>query len=775
MPPATQAPPERTARPPQGISVLGPWALAALLAASAAVAADTAQDFDSPGTAYELGQHANPPPAQVLAGGPTGNFLRLAVDTASPPVINTVDFARTHLGPACQVSAGFDFRIVPGSGRADGLGMALLSTGAYRAAGVEPPPQPFFVPEEPSFERSLGFGFDVYQNPEPEDVNDNHVSVHFDGQVVSQVDAGVDLASGGWVHAEIDVDLLQATVTVVLTPAAGAPVIVLADFPVPELAPYESRVHLGARSGGLAADHDVDNVEVTFNACPPELVGQWSEVLPWPVVAIHAHLLPTGEVLFWDRHDLADGDARAPEQAHKGLTGAADTMPRLWNPVTGQLRLAALPPTGYDLFCSGHAFLPSGLLLVAGGHVLDNVGLPSAAVYDAFADAWTRLPDMREGRWYPTNTTLANGDVLVMSGSVDCDDLDGDQKCDPEELVGNLTPEVWHAGPGSWRSLTTAQLGLPFYPYMYLMPDGRACTFGPQSQARCLDTGGTGAWSNLPASGLDRDYGSSVLYGDGKVLIVGGGLAPTAGAQVIDLTQQAPAWSETGAMTFPRRQLNATLLPDGSVLATGGTSAAGFNDATGAVYAAELWDPASGEWTPLAAMAETRIYHSTALLLPDGRVLSAGGGHPSDAAHGDGDHYNAEIYSPPYLFRGPRPAVTAAPAQVVYGETFQVATPDAASVAAVSWLRLGSVTHAFNQNQRINRLELASVAGGLEVAAPASATLCPPGHYMLFLVNGAGVPSVGRLIWIAPAPPFFADGFESGDTTAWSAAVGGSA
>lgn len=736
--------------------------LGSLLTAGPAHAAGTTQDFDAPGTVYELGQHGGPPPAQVLASGPTGNFLRLAVNTTTPPVNNSIAFVRTHRGPACRVSAELDFRIIPGTGRADGFGFSLLSTGAFRASGTVPPPAPAFAAEEPAFERSLGFGFDVYQNQDLGDLDDNHVSVHFGGALVSQTHSGVDLASGGWIHAEIEIDLVEAELSLILTPAAGAPVTVLADMPIPGLAPYESRVYLGGRSGGLAADHDVDNVSVTYTDCPAERVGQWSEVMPWPVVAIHAHLLPTGEVLFWDRHDLPDGDPRAPQPSpgDHGESHEADTMPRLWNPTTGQIRLAALPPTGYDLFCTGHSFLPDGRLHVAGGHVIDYVGLRSSAVYDPFNDQWTRLADMGDGRWYPTNTTLANGDVLVIAGNVDL--IQGP----------NRIPEVWEAATNTWRQLSTALMTMPFYPFMYLMPDGRVCSFGPQPQARCLDPSGTGSWSTLPTSGPDRDYGSSVLLGDGKAMIVGGGVTPTASVRTLDPTQPTPIWISTGAMTFRRRQLNATLLPDGSVLATGGTSAPGFNDSTGAVYTAELWSPSSGQWNPMAAMAETRIYHSTALLLPDGRVLSAGGGHPRDSANGDPDHFNAEIYSPPYLFRGARPVITTAPARVLYGETFRVATPDAASVTAVNWLRLGSVTHAFNQNQRINHLTFKSTAGGLDVTTPAGPNLCPPGHYLLFLINDAGVPSVGRMIQILP-DVVFADGFESGSLAAWSLAVGG--
>jgi hypothetical protein len=224
-------------------------------------------------------------------------------------------------------------------------------------------------------------------------------------------------------------------------------------------------------------------------------------------------------------------------------------------------------------------------------------------------------------------------------------------------------------------------------------------------------------------------------------------------------------------MEYKRRQHNLTLLPDESVLATGGTGAPGFNNSEGSVFPAELWDPASQTWRTLAAGNEARLYHSEAVLLPDARVLVPGGGHPSGGGT-DPDHFSAEIYSPPYLFQGPRPTITAAPATVRYGETFAVSTPDGASTAKVTWIRLSSVTHAFNMNQRINRLSFAPVAGGLDVTAPPNPRVCPPGHYLLFLVNGAGVPSVARVVRIVP--DLFADGFESGDTSGWSLTVGGS-
>jgi hypothetical protein len=262
------------------------------------------------------------------------------------------------------------------------------------------------------------------------------------------------------------------------------------------------------------------------------------------------------------------------------------------------------------------------------------------------------------------------------------------------------------------------------------------------------------------------------MLADGRVLLAGGRQnPPTATAELLDPAAPVPAWTSTGSMSFARRQLNLTLLPDGTVLATGGTAAPGFNDPAGEVLSAEVYDPASGAWSLLAAQAVRRIYHSTAVLLPDARVLVAGGGHPPGPG-GDVSHYDFEIYSPPYLFRGPRPAITAAPQRVYLGEPFTVSTPDPGTIDDVTLLRPASVTHAFNMNQRINRLDFAPVAGGLEVTPPADPGRCPPGAYMLFLLDGDGVPSEARFVQVLPRIAF-ADGFETGDAAAWTFFKGG--
>ncbi|MBV9543446.1 MAG: DUF1929 domain-containing protein [Chloroflexi bacterium] len=294
---------------------------------------------------------------------------------------------------------------------------------------------------------------------------------------------------------------------------------------------------------------------------------------------------------------------------------------------------------------------------------------------------------------------------------------------------------------------------------------GRVISTGSLAQTWSFDISGRGTWAKLPTmrANAQRDYAPSVLYDADKVIYIGGGNAPTPNAELLDMGAAKPAWQPTQPMHFPRRQHNATILADGTVLVTGGTRGGGggppqnFNnlDLGQAVHIAELWNPANGSWTQMAAESIDRCYHSTAVLLPDGRVLSAGGGEffPIEAVQQQNDptdtHRDAQIFSPPYLFKGARPVITSAPASIGYGETFHVETPEVADIKTVSWIRLSSVTHSFNTGQRYNSLAFKSSGTGLDITAPASANACPPGHYMLFVLNGLGVPSIASIVRIS--------------------------
>jgi len=448
----------------------------------------------------------------------------------------------------------------------------------------------------------------------------------------------------------------------------------------------------------------------------PAQVGQWSEVKHWPVPAVHAHVLPTGKVLFFTEFD-------------HGTDG-----PYLWTPETDTLQ--QLSPPGYNIFCSGHAFLPDGRLLMAGGHLDMDQGLPDAILFDPFSSTWTRLPDMADGRWYPTVTTLPNGEMLVVAGA-------------DEQGTPNPIPEIWSPGTGSWRPLTGAPRTLPYYPWMFVGPDGRLFMAGPTASTGWLDTSGAGAWlpGPRPLYNRTRDYGSAAMYEPGKILIVGGDDPPTNSAEVINFNDAAPTWRSTSPMRHVRRQHNVTLLPDGSVLVTGGHGGTGMDDSTHPRLEPERWDPRTETWTSLAPMGAYRGYHSVAVLLPDGRILSAGGRRVN----------TMQVFSPPYLFQGARPVISSAPEVLNYGQGFMISTAEAASIAQVTLVRLPSVTHAFDENQRFLRMSFHAGSGSLAVTAPAHPNLAPPGHYMMFLVNAQGVPSVAKIIRLggstAPPPP----------------------
>src|SRR5205814_1199136 len=203
-----------------------------------------------------------------------------------------------------------------------------------------------------------------------------------------------------------------------------------------------------------------------------------------------------------------------------------------------------------------------------------------------------------------------------------------------------------------------------------------------------------------------------------------------------------PSWRYTGSLGGPRKLHNATLLPDGKVLVTGGVRSTEDPNTQPAhpAYTSEMWDPATGTWTTMASITICRAYHSIALLLPDGRVLSAGG---------DFGGASAEIYSPPYLFQGTRPTITSAPTSISYGQSFSVGTPDDASIAKVTMIALPAVTHGFNMNQRLCRPSFSVATGGLNVTAPSNHNVAPPGYYMLFILNSNGVPSVAKIVQLS--------------------------
>ena len=520
-------------------------------------------------------------------------------------------------------------------------------------------------------------------------------------------------------------------------------------------------LHAADDASAVTAEEPVARAApVGYTLESPAVRGRWSETFPLPNVGIHAHLLSNGLVLMWGRRD--DPARSLDEHA---------CTPFLWDWRTGGVTTTPSPTaadgSSVNLFCAGHSYLPDGRLFVAGGHLVDGDGISQSCVYDPRAGTWRTLPPMTTPaglevrRWYPTCVTLADGRVLVMSGSY----VDGTRPPGLQFQVVDLL-QVWDGR--RWGTLATADgsplnyVGLPLYPRLHLADGEHVFLSGTIDRTQLLKVSAPAGWADVGLRALgNRDYCPAVMFDAGRILYVGGGGGnggpPTAGAEVIDLSTPAPAWRPTAPMHHARRQHDATVLPDGSVLVTGGTRGGGFNDldAGQPVHVAERWDPASEAWVELAAESVDRCYHSTALLMPDATVLSAGGGefHAEDGQPNDprDSHRDAQIFSPPYLFAGPRPSIAGAPDAVAYGTTFDVVTPDAASIAKVSLVRPGSITHAFDENQRLVFLPFSAGAGRLSVTAPATAASSPPGPHLLFLVSTIGVPSVAAFVQLGAA------------------------
>ena len=374
-------------------------------------------------------------------------------------------------------------------------------------------------------------------------------------------------------------------------------------------------------------------------------VGQWGPVTDWPVVGVHVALLPNGKVL---AYDSASDDSADTYDEHD------HTRATVWDPATGAHTQVNVT-TGFNLFCSGLAHLTNGSVFLAGGNRDAELnGLVETHTFEPTTNRWSLGPVMVASRWYPSVTPLSNGEMLITEGGPDM-------------------PEV-RTTAGRLRALSTASLNLPDYPWIDVAPDGRAFYSGPDQTMRSLDTADGGTWQTFAdRDALDRTYGSRAMFDVGKILVAGGAFS-SADSRVIDINGATPQVTETEPMANGRRQHNLTVVADGTVIATGGNSSgASLFDADAGVYPAEQWNPATSRWTTLAAMRVTRQYHSTALLLPDGRLLSSGGGICGPCAAAGYLAKNAEIFAPPYLFKkdgsgelAPRPALTWAPATTPY-------------------------------------------------------------------------------------------------------------
>lgn len=464
--------------------------------------------------------------------------------------------------------------------------------------------------------------------------------------------------------------------------------------------------------------------------------GMWSDLKPWPLVAVHAALLPDGRVLSYGSKN--DGQQTGSDRLDLwDNAGALDT---------GHNLLANT--SGTDLFCGSQLLLPPSdtatvpSLFMAGGDnyngtATSNTGNNNSNVWSSATRSLTRGAAMTRARWYSSSVTLITGDTYIQGGTGGMD-----------------RPEV-RSADGSFRSLSsvdTSTLGY-MYPRNFVQADGRVFGFDSNGAMYFVSAGGTGILS--AAGNFASQYASAdnaaAMFRPGRILAFGGN---SNGAIVIDVTAGTPVVTATQSMQAQRRLVAATLLPNGDVLATGGSPT--WNNPTNASLNAEIWNPASGQWTVGAAAARPRLYHANALLLPDATVLVTGGGAAyAGAVKSPADNeLNAQIYYPPYLFTAQgqaavRPVIQSAPSWLDIGKTFAVTTDS--PVGRVVLVKTGSATHNFNMEQRFVELAFNASGNSLKVQAPTRAGDATPGYYMLFVLNAAGVPSEAAMLRIGVA------------------------
>ena len=516
--------------------------------------------------------------------------------------------------------------------------------------------------------------------------------------------------------------------------------------------------------------------------------GAWSGVTPWPLVPINMSLTADGKVQsFGSVSTGCTDDTPYDFTGNSCVSQGGQFEIDVWNPevprTLANVTHGLVPNTTYtDLFCSMQVQNPrSQVTMTVGGDDGLGANAPNDAAIGVTSYSTSKgLHDeapMNYPRWYPTGTTLPSGDIVVQGGSL---------RGGPGG-PGVKTPELYAPDEGNgWRLLDGATSAVAYgdggadhegqdenrwwYPRAFVAP-GNGNVFNISgTQMFELDPSGDGEMilrGKVPAASANQgDLGNPVgatstatMYRPGKILQVGGGWWGNGGGPdgasagfTVDITgpdgTASPIVEPTEPMTYERHWPTSTVLPDGDVLVTGGSRVNNGND--GYVTNAEIWNPDTGEWSEVEAPYEhARLYHSTALLLPDGRVMMGGGGTPGPRSYTD-----VEYYSPAYLFDGDEPAVrpeiTDAPLEIGYDGTFEIAT--GTDVSRVTLVRNGSVTHGFNNDQNFQDLDFTQADGSdtVSITSPVDGTYAPPGAYMLFVFDEDGTPSVASMMNISP-------------------------
>ncbi|MBX9400887.1 DUF1929 domain-containing protein [Lysobacter sp. BMK333-48F3] len=495
--------------------------------------------------------------------------------------------------------------------------------------------------------------------------------------------------------------------------------------------------------------------------------GAWSAPIDLHMVASSVAVLPNGGLMYW---------SGSGTHSFHGDTG---TYYGYFDPKTNAASHHPLHiDFGLEAFCPALVLGADGrVMIIGGGGKAEN--RDRVFSYNYQTSNWRRESFLTIPRWYNSGVVLGGGEIYTIGGDGDGNPIhsgmeqkgeywlpDQDTNTPWRLLTGTGEPDPSPDGSGDY-----GQARAQYYRRLALAPDGRILEFGLSPTMRWHTIDGMGA--TTVASYRPGDYGQgidsnaqgapSAQFSRDKILMAGGATAfGNEDPKEDTLAQQVPARKksfvidlDTGTakrvadMRYPRYQANAVTMPDGQVFMTGGSPKSFLFNNTGAIVAPEMYDPATNTWTTLAPAARPRIYHSVAILLPDGRVWIGGGGQCGTCTVNES---TAEIFTPPALLKGlPRPVIAAAPQSVAFGERFTVsAAVQNSQIGRFTMVRMSATTHSINTDQRLLEIGFTAGANGTyELTAPGNGNVAPPGYYMLFAISQDGVYSVSSIVKVA--------------------------
>ena len=468
--------------------------------------------------------------------------------------------------------------------------------------------------------------------------------------------------------------------------------------------------------------------------------GQWSQPIDWPLVPVSMSNLPDGRIMTWSGSER--GSWPTSEQNYSAI----------WDPKTGEFTERF--SIGHNMFCAATTMTADGKVFVNGGRNQGNSRWTS--LFDWRSNDWQQIENMASGgRWYPTTLQLPDGDMYTTMGS----------------STMRERGERWNAQGGwqvqtgvNWNELVMDPYGShgerAWWPILNIAPSGNIFHAGPTPGMNWINPNGNGSVQQTSVNQTEwyPKHSAVVMYDEGKLLIAGGwksggNIESDNRAMTVDINSATPIIEYTGSMQYARKFHNGVVLPTGEVAVFGGnTTGRKFSDA-GATKAVEIWNPQSKQWRTGAEAAIPRTYHSTALMMTDGRVLSAGGGYSSP------NHFDGEVWSPPYLFNADgsaaqRPSIESAPESIEVGGYFDVQTNE--NIDYFSMIKLSSTTHGMNTDLRFLRLDASSQSDTqYRVTAHSNANVMTPGYWMLFAVDYSGVPSEAHVVKVQSVDSLF--------------------